>query len=314
MSFLTLQNAVMRVAPNLLTLALTDYSNVPGIVNAAYRQILERKDWMCCTAQYNDVLQGTYSTGTANVTFGSTAVVGVGTNWLLGPPESLVGKFFSVGQNPASRIDAVGTGVGLTLDSAYAGPTALAQTYTISAQRLQLPGDCEYIKAVNSQYWPMSRTSMEQLDSMDPIRIWYGIPYVYADVGPITGGGYEIELWPVCNVQTQVSVTYRRYVPDMSASGDVPVMPEMAPCIERLAQAIACQILAARTNTPIYLQLYQSYIAEFDKMILSLEREDRRRQGANKSVLDSDDISNFTDPNWIAAYRQMAAASTWKLA
>jgi hypothetical protein len=308
-SFQTLQNAVSRIAPNLVTANAKDPSNIGGIVNSAYQQVMRSKDWMACVKQYVHTMKGVYQSGTVSMTAGSASVTGLGTAWT----SDMAGEFLRIGNEPYYRIESVSNATTLLLSWAYDGASQSGAGYAIADMRIQLPGDCEYVKSVASQYWPMARTDSALLDVSDPLRLIYGIPLCYAECGP-SNGKYEIELWPVCNTSTGHAVTYRAGIPDMVNGSDMPIMPEAGPAIEKLAQAEACGVLASRTESPIWLQLGQGYMAAYRELLLKLEREDRRKQGSSPVAMDSEDIPNWSDPNWVAAYRQLAAYSTWRLA
>ena len=184
MTFQTIQNAVLRIAPNLLTTNLSDASNVQGIVNSAYQQILRERDWMACVKQYSSTLNAFYTTGKASASNNSVTVTGFGTTW----NQSHVGSFFRIGNEPAYRIESVQSTNSLTLTYTYQGTSQNSASYAISDQRIQLPTDCEYVKSIANQYWSLPRSDSAMLDASDPLRLLSGVPLCYAECGPTSAG------------------------------------------------------------------------------------------------------------------------------
>ncbi|RME68259.1 MAG: hypothetical protein D6782_01395, partial [Alphaproteobacteria bacterium] len=68
-------------------------------------------------------------TGTVDVTNGSTAVIGTGTNWI---SQVNVGDFFSIDQSKFYEVAAVNSNTSITISPAYAETTATGQTYAIA--------------------------------------------------------------------------------------------------------------------------------------------------------------------------------------
>lgn len=70
-----------------------------------------------------------YSTGTVNVTQGSSNVAGVGTNWVNAGLK--VGDIFTIDKSRLYQITAVNSNTSLTLQEAYQGATGTAQVYFV---------------------------------------------------------------------------------------------------------------------------------------------------------------------------------------
>jgi len=70
-----------------------------------------------------------YSTGTVNVTQGSSNVVGVGTNWVNAGLK--VGDIFTIDKSRLYQITAINSNTSLSLQEAYQGATGTAQVYFV---------------------------------------------------------------------------------------------------------------------------------------------------------------------------------------
>jgi len=152
------------------------------------------------------------------------------------------------------------------------------------------------------------------LDIEDPQRTIMGDPLVYREVTNYDGnnGIPEIELWPVPASAKSYTLTYRRTIAPLSASTDVPVLS--GDVIAKGAQAMVCEVLAARTGDGVFVTLGQNFAAVYQELRDSLARDDIRRWGVRNTVLDVDDAPNFNDPAWLAVFRTIQASALTKIA
>jgi hypothetical protein len=310
MTFSDLQNAVLRLSPNQLTVNPADPSNVGAIVNDAYSTLLRFKQWVACTKTTVITTRAPYSTGTIAINQGSNVVTGSGVNW---PANVVAGQFIKINNGIAYRITAVLSNQ-LVLDVPWGTASVYNVGYQITGNRFQLPSDAERVIGMAGKYWALARDNGFLLDIEDPVRVISGSPLVYSEVTTYGGnsGPIEVELWPYPSENLDYSLTYRATIPALVNSTDVPVLP--GETIMKSAQAEACGILAGRTGETMWLSLGKGYHDEYVELRDSLAREDRRRQGSRPTVLDVEDIPNFNDPGWLSAFRAMQSLSLTKIA
>lgn len=86
-----------------------------------------------------------YTTGTASITAGSTAVTGSGTTWT----AAMVGRKVRFGSDTAwYRIATFVSTTSITLENVYQGTTATAATYDIYKDEYKLPADMDIYKVM----------------------------------------------------------------------------------------------------------------------------------------------------------------------
>lgn len=299
MSFQDMQNAVLALSPNQLTTASADPGNVKFIINNAYGQLLRFRPWVETLRQIVVTSLAPVTAGTASVANTSFSVVGVGTTWT----SAMVGRYFRLGQRAQIRISSVNSATNLTLSQDWEDVDLTDQKYEINQLRFPLPLDAERVLRIAGPQWFLNRQNAMLVDIQDPIRILHGTPLVYTEITQFDGnnGVKEVEWWPVPNARLMHMVSYRATIAKLVADNDVPVLVEDT--ITKLAQADACRMLFSRSGEPAWQQLAQDFHGIYAEMRDSLAREDRRKHSPAMQVLDSDNIPNFTDPGWVAAFR-----------
>ena len=163
--------------------SLTNVTSQPTLVNDALNWSLQR---VYSSFDFPFYLQdkgvittiATYTTGTCDVTLGSTAVVGHSTVWT----SAMVGYKLQVqGQNAFYRITAVNSPTSITLQAPFQGTSASLQTYNIFQDEYRLAGDLDKYKTFrqlqnNISLFQFPITTFDELHPM---------PNSYAD--PISG-------------------------------------------------------------------------------------------------------------------------------
>ena len=134
--------------------------------------------------------------GTANVTNGSQAVTGNGTNWT----TDLIGRQFRVGYNtPIYTITAVSSATSLTINLPWGWSTG-SFGYFVAQYYYPLSGDIRYIyECLNLLlgYRMWTNLNVRTLDSTDPWRSQQFSPYGLAQSPADQSGNYVVEMYPV---------------------------------------------------------------------------------------------------------------------
>ena len=311
LTFLDLQNAVLRLSPNQLTANPADLSNVGAIVNDAYASLLRFRQWIAVTKTTVIATKAPYGTGTVTATKGSATITGFGTAFL---SNVAAGEFLTISQESGYRITAVNADTQLTIEAPWSTVTLSHSGYQITNNRIPLPADAERVIRLSSDNWALQRDNGFMLDMEDSFRTISGTPLVYSEVTTYPGnsGVIEVELWPVPSANTTLALTYRATIPPLVAPTDTPVLP--GDVIMKAAQAEGCNILASRTGESIWLTLGSTYLKQFVEMRDSLAREDRRRHGSRPVAFDAEDMPSMNDPGWLAAYRAIQTLSLTRVA
>jgi hypothetical protein len=174
---------------------------------AGYNEILDRTNWQRSEAEY--VLQTTSQVqGSATVTVGSNAVVGVGTTW----DATMSGRMIRFGADPEyygfTYVDATHA----TLDRNYSGSSGTVG-FLLNQNVYVLPSEAREVEQVAFMncWWQAERTTLQKLNQIDPGRNTYSdivahwAPYMDEQTSPPTP---QIELWPVPTVQRTATVLY----------------------------------------------------------------------------------------------------------
>lgn len=310
MSFIDMQNAVLALSPNQLTTGSADPGNVKFVVNNAYSQLLRYRPWVETLRQRVVTSQAPVTAGTVTVGNGLTLVTGAATAWT----SALVGRYLRIGQRAQIRIESVASATSLTLSQNWDDISLSAQKYEINQIRFALPLDAERVLRIVGPQWFLNRQNAWLIDIQDPIRILHGPPLVYTEITQFDGnnGVKEVEWWPIPNSIQMHMVSYRATIPPLVADSDTPVLVEDT--ITKLAQAEACRMLYSRSGEAAWNTLAGEFQTIYVEMRDSLAREDRRKHSPAMQALDSDDIPNWTDPSWVAAFRMIQSLASTKLA
>src|SRR2546426_5110045 len=195
-----------------------------------------------------------YNAGTVAVTAGSSTVTGAGTAWT----ADMVGRQISIpGENTFFWINAVSpANQTLTLSDGnlttqtWVGPAGTGLSYSIFPDQFPVPANVAVI-LYHVRDWPMSETSLGEVDAGDPRRTSRGTPdrWYWARVN-ITGSpqveSRYVGLWQVPSAAMTFRLHYLIEPPELAADTDVPVCPSEV--LQWAGGARAAAFLHARTG------------------------------------------------------------------
>lgn len=168
-----------------------------------------------------------YTTGTVSVTNGSQTVTGSGTVF----PSDCAGKKFSLGLGqPWYQIDTRDSDTQITLVDNYAEATASAQTYRVWDDRVSLPSDCvELLKLWyqdGDEQYELQQVSAARMDEWNHVPESADRPY-WSMMETQASGVRRIRVGPDAPEGTRrIEILYLKSYTDMSADGDLCVVPE----------------------------------------------------------------------------------------
>lgn len=201
-------------------------------VNFAFRELVERRKWSWLIKRGQFTFPDKYTTGTATVTNGSNAVVGIGTTWT----SAMIGRQFRIGLlTPIYDIIAVPSATSLTLSDVWGSTSQTSVGYQIYLAYQIPPTDFHSFTSVydpnfNWQLWTTVKQS--ELNSYDAQRASQGTPYVVTDYDYTSlalGGGSlspqvpRFEIWPHQVASYVIPFLYESRPPDLNDStGQLP--------------------------------------------------------------------------------------------
>lgn len=227
-------------------------ADVDKIIKHAHRGLATSFQW---SFRKRDKLLQTvapYATGTVTVVAGSGTVTGAGTVWT----AAMVGRQIRIdGELMWFWISAVDVGLqtltladGTLASAVWVAASGAAKTYTIFQDQFAVPSD---VAVIFSQVrdWPISETSLGEIDLMDPRRTSTGPPerwyWARDNIASSTESRY-VGLWPVPAAAYTLRMPYLIEPPEMTADTSLPVCPSEV--LELAAGARACAFLHARTG------------------------------------------------------------------
>lgn len=235
-------------------------------LNRAYQHLLASHRWGFLRREALVNTVGLYTTGTVQVTNGSTAVTGVGTAWTTG----MAGRWLRCStQSEFYEIQQVTAANALTLTQPYAGASG-TYPYTIFQMVYAKPTDCASIVGIRRSLNMMQRTT-EWINTIDPERVSTGEPLYWANRTDET-----FEVWPVPEQVYVLRVFYMRQVPDLSAETDVPLVPERLVLSMALVTAYR-QLASDPERGAHYLNLAQWAFAEMQELMRAAVEEDMQK-------------------------------------
>lgn len=278
---------------------------VGSFLNSRHRDLLESHDW---SRRKQDILIATQvdkSLGTVTVGNGSSAVAGSGTSW----SASDVGRSLKIGSNDDSifTVNSVGGAAALVLGDgagnvfAYPGASQAGLSYLMFTQRYSLGPAVEQIIGVKYKV-PLTETSEEFLDALDPSRTGIGDPIYFARCSrdmKATNDAVRIEIYPRPSEAVAINVKIERGHVDLSAT-DNPIVPSGP--LQWLAAVDTCYFLKAKTKDDSWLGL----AARFEKHgMTSLEFElnqDSKKFGKIQNVKDVNGGVGLSDSDFALSH------------
>lgn len=242
-----------------------------------YRRILERRDWAALVREAEFHLNEMGIAGTVAITRGDTTVTGVGTAFA----ASDVGRQFKVGlSSPIYTITAVSTPTSMTIDRAYGGTTTASETYRIFDGYVTPPDNfLRFVTIIDPQLgWRLHHyVTAEELNTMDPYRINFGIPYMLVDRMYDSTGKPQYEAWPYASAARTLYYTYILRGDDLVNDEDTPIWPIRSDVIVQGALADAAKWPGtAEQPNPYFARpdLWKAYEAAFEDLMIEIERRD----------------------------------------
>ncbi len=262
---------------------------VDAWMNTRYEQVLEATDWTGIRARSTLTTQAAYQSSTDSVTLtvGSTAVVGVGTAWLIG----IVGqRFYRTGDAAIYTVAGWTDATHLTLDRPYEGngTDAPATAYAGSAYVLMqnvyaLPSDCRSVERIldADSNVPLVPLTPAALDASAGTRALVGDPDCYAEIEDSPEASppvlHQVELYPPPTYARGYTVEYLRaaYSFDGLNLTQSP-LPFVSASV--LLYGVRADVAAFQGKLP-QAQLYELKFQEELKRLLLVEHAFRRQKG-----------------------------------
>lgn len=166
------------------------------MINNRMRQVIDRRSWYATKVRGVANVPAIQVGGTCTVTYNSSTVIGIGTNWT----PALVGlQFRQTFTQPYQTIVAVNqTAQTLQLDTPYPGPTFSGAYYVVAAF-LSFGSNFKRFKwGVNQLFgWPLDvNVPVEVINARDTWRAAMGWATTFATRPPTPDGQFQVEVWP----------------------------------------------------------------------------------------------------------------------
>jgi hypothetical protein len=255
---------------------------IQSFINDAIRQVTGMRYWYGNLTRGQIITPAPYTTGTIALTFGSTSVQGVGTNWtqtLSGIPitqQSLRVGYYAPIYNIVA-LDQVHQV--LTLDLPWGNPSVSSSGYFITQYYYSIPNLKFFFSMRNLQLYYRINTNYSQafIDNYDPSRLILQFPRLAAAMPPDPSGNYQFELWPASNVQT--SYPWTGYIQPPTLSDDTANFPAFMRVDAVISYAISQALLWRPKDNPNYseataLEMSKRKQQEFDMRISTAAAED----------------------------------------
>ena len=248
-------------------------------IKERYRQICERGPWSRLRTEIQLLTNVVVSAGTVAVTRGSLTVTGTGTAWA----AIDVGRQFQVSSiSPTYTITAVDVGPQtLTLNLVYGATTATGASYRILDGYVSMPADfMRWLVLVDPQRgWRIRHwVTQEELSRHDPQRINAGDPWVLVDRAYSSAGLIQFEWWPYPTTARPYVGYYIKRAADLVNPTDTPIWPLRGDEILKGALVDVCKWPGTSEQpNPLFgqTQLMRTYEAEFQDLLIELERQDQ---------------------------------------
>ena len=252
-------------------------TDLQTLINKVNREEVEAHNWSFLYS--NVIIWGVapYSTGTITVTQGSNTISGDGTN-LFTP--AMAGMFLSVGPTLTTPviIDVFLDSQTLQLTTAWEGPSQAGLGFSIYPLYYDIFPIRTPLRV--RQIDTLQQTSQAALARIDPSRVSTGgDPSLRWAQGPWTNDNpphYQIELWPRPSTALPYIIDGKLGPQDMLNPNDNPQVPSAV--IEAKAAMYMCRAAFASTGNPKWLQMSETYKADYTEEIDKALTEDRRRK------------------------------------
>lgn len=242
-----------------------------------YRRLLERRPWSALRGEGEFLFDAAKTDGRVTFVRGTPTITGVGTTF----DADDVGRQFKAGSgSPVYTITAVDVGGQiLTLDANIGVVTTANASYQIFDGYVTPPDDFMYflvatdpIQGYNIRHW----VTQDDLNAWDPMRTFFGQPYVLADRMMISNQP-QYEAWPYATTERVIHFYYIKRGADLVDDTDIPIWPIRSDVIVTGALADVCRWPGtAQQPNPMFarLDIQRTYEAEYEDKLVDLERAD----------------------------------------
>ena len=203
----------------------TNVSNVKRWANIAQQDIAMRYPWPFLRTRESAVTVVDKTDGTVAISAGGTTVTGSSTSFAAAD----VGKYIQFdGSNDWYRISARTSTTDITIDTAYAGTSALSgATYTIRKFFYSLSSSVDRILDIKN--WETAirivQTDYGTLDWISGANMAQGATSAYAAYGIDSSGNVQLTFYPFPSDARIFEVKYLKRLSDLSADADLSVIP-----------------------------------------------------------------------------------------
>jgi len=255
---------------------------IQNFLNDGVREVVGRRLWYGNLTRGQIVTSGMYSTGSVQVTLGSTSVQGIGTNWtqsINGTP--ITNMSLRVGYYaPIYNVIALDqTRQVLTIDLPWGNPSVTSTGYFLIQQYFSIPNLKFFFSVRNLQLYYRLGTNYSQsfIDNYDPTRLILMYPRLVATMPPDPNGNYQFELWPAAN--TQQCLPWTGYISPRILVDDLDNFPAYMRSDAIVSYAASQALMWRPKDNPNYseataLQLSDRKLKEFESRINTASQED----------------------------------------
>ena len=257
-------------------------SMIQSWLNEGVREVVGRRLWYGNLTRGQILTPGYYSSGSVTLTYGSTSVQGVGTNWtqsLSGVPitqQSLRVGYYA----PIYNIVALDqTAQVLTLDLPWGNPSISSTGYFITQVYYSIPNLKFFFSVRNLQLYYRINTNFSQafVDNYDPSRLILLYPRLIATMPPDPSGNYSFEMWPASNIQT--AYPWTGFVQPSNLVNDLDNFPAFMRVDAIVSYAAAQALMYRPKDNPNYseataIALAGTKMKEFEMRINTAAAED----------------------------------------
>jgi hypothetical protein len=250
-----------------------DASWLLDAINDRYEALLSAHPWTRLRLDFPLTVPAKYNTGTITVVNGSQSITGSGTTWT----SAMQDRFTRIAGRSEMYLFTFSSTVAATLDAAYEGDDGSGVAYEILQNVYQLPADFGQLDSITVPYTDaeLDQISTEELDLLDPARLQYGRPEVFAPYSDDAGFIQRVELWPVPDTAETYRARGKRKVARLQSSNES-FLPWIDPtAIVAGVEADLCRIKGDYTGA----QLNE---ARYDRALLAMKNEDNRLMPASR--------------------------------
>jgi len=202
-------------------------NRINRMINLSYQSDSMLRRWRWLESTSSTVVPTEYTTGTASIVDGLTAVVGSDVAWTSAMDGS---KFFIQDQGDVYTISSVTDATNLTLSASYAGTSASTSAYSIYQDTYTCPSDCEEL--IDIYHWKDKSRTRKQIDRRAMLdtqllrKGWTGEVKYWTHGDWASGDSRTFQIWPARpSADYRLFQKYSMKVTDLDAGADEPLTP-----------------------------------------------------------------------------------------